>query len=70
MDTLLLTKNEIPTALEAWLGDQQASRLLVELIRLDDGSLALRQLPNVDPGLVERALVTIAKYREALMNLT
>jgi hypothetical protein len=70
MDALILTANEIPSALETWLAEHDSARMLIEVIRLEDGSLGLRALPNIEPGLVERALVTMAKYREALTNLT
>jgi hypothetical protein len=70
MDTIMLGADEIPATLRAWLDERAQARLLVELIVLEDGSLGLRVVPGVDPALIERALVTITKYHEALINLT
>jgi hypothetical protein len=68
MDDLELSAAELPEAMRAWLEAQPA--VLVAIERLGADRVLLRRLPDVDPQLVARARVTLAKYREALMNLT
>jgi hypothetical protein len=68
MDDLELSAAELPEAMRAWLEAQPAILIVVEQFGPD--RVLLRQLPGVDPQLVVRARVTLAKYREALMNLT
>ena len=68
MDDLELSAAELPEAMRAWLEAQPAVLIAVE--RLDADRVLLRRLPDVDPRLVAHARVTLAKYREALMNLT
>lgn len=68
MDELELPMAELPEAVRAWLELQPA--VVVSVERLADGRVLLRPLPDVSPELVARARVTLAKYREALMNLT
>ena len=68
MDDLELSAAELPEAMRAWLEAQPAILIAVE--RLGPDRVLLRRLPDVDPQLVARARVTLAKYREALMNLT
>jgi hypothetical protein len=68
MDDLELSAAELPEAMRAWLEAQPAVLIAVE--RLGSDRVLLRRLPDVDPGLVARTRVTLAKYREALMNLT
>jgi hypothetical protein len=69
-NVIVVPSEQVPPELRAWLAAEGAERRLVELIALPDGALALRALPGTDAGLVERALITMTKYREALMNLT
>lgn len=59
---------ELPEAVRAWLGAQPAVVVLIERVNAD--RVLLRALPDVAPDVVARAQVTLAKYREALMNLT
>jgi hypothetical protein len=68
MDDLELSAAELPEAMRAWLEAQPAVLIVAE--RLGPDRVLLRRLPDVDAGLVARARVTLAKYREALMNLT
>ena len=68
MDDLELSAAELPEAMRAWLEAQPAVVIAVE--RLSADRVLLRRLPGVDAQLVARARVTLAKYREALMNLT
>ena len=68
MDDLELSTAELPEAMRAWLQAQPA--VLIALERLDSDRVLLRRLPDIDPQLVARVRVTLAKYREALMNLT
>jgi hypothetical protein len=70
MDELLLTDSELPEALRAWLADAPEGAFAVSLERLADGRVLLRPLPEATPELLARLRVTMAKYREALMNLT
>ena len=67
MDDLELTTAELPEAMRAWLQAQPAVLIAVEL--LDPDRVLLRRLPDIDARLVVRARVTLAQYREALMNL-
>jgi hypothetical protein len=42
----------------------------VSIERLAGDRVVVRPLPDIAPELLARARVTMAKYREALMNLT
>ncbi|HEX5690786.1 MAG TPA: hypothetical protein VFX76_12320 [Roseiflexaceae bacterium] len=68
MDEIELSAAELPEAMRAWLEEQPA--ILFSIERLTGDRVLLRPLPDVDPNLLARARVTLAKYREALMNLT
>lgn len=70
MDDLLLHEAELPAALRDWLEAAPGAAFAVSLERLSDGRLLLRPLPEASPELLARLRVTMAKYREALMNLT
>ncbi len=70
MDDLLLNESELPAALRGWLETAPAAAFAVSLERLADGRLLLRPLPEASPELIARLRVTMAKYREALMNLS
>jgi hypothetical protein len=68
MDDLELPTAELPEAMRAWLTAQPA--IIVSVEQLGPDRILVRPLPEIDPALVARARVTMAKYREALMNLT
>ncbi|HEX9374427.1 MAG TPA: hypothetical protein VF897_25655 [Roseiflexaceae bacterium] len=68
MDDLELPTAELPEAMRAWLTAQPA--IIVSVEQLGPDRVLVRPLPEIDPALVARARVTLAKYREALMNLT
>ena len=68
MDTHEVPMAELPEAVRAWLAEQPAIVILAE--RVGNDQVVLRTLPGVDPGIIARAQVTLATYREALMNLT
>jgi hypothetical protein len=68
MDEIELSAAELPEAVRAWLEDQPA--VVVSVERAGAGRVLVRRLPNVAPELLARARVTMAQYREALMNLT
>lgn len=68
MDILELSTAELPEAMRAWLDEQSA--VVVSFERLDAERVLIRRLPDVAPEIIARAQVTLAKYREALMNLT
>lgn len=70
MDDLLLDESELPAALREWLELAPDAAFAVSLERLADGRLLLRPLPEASPQLIARLRVTMAKYREALMNLS
>ena len=59
---------ELPEAVRAWLEAQPA--VVVSFERAGAGRVVVRRLPDVAPELLARARVTMAQYREALMNLT
>lgn len=67
-DEFELSTAELPEAMRTWLDGQTAVVFSVE--RLDDRRVLVRCLPGVDPSVIARVRVTLAKYREALMNLT
>jgi hypothetical protein len=67
MDDLELPAAELPEAMRAWLDEQPA--VVVSIVRAGHGRLLVRRLPDVDPAVLAHARVTLAKYREALMNL-
>ena len=68
MDELELSAAELPEAVRAWLEEQPA--VVVSVERSGVGRVRIRRLPEVGPELLARARVTLAQYREALMNLT
>jgi hypothetical protein len=68
MDELELSAAELPEAVLAWLVEQPA--VVVSIERTSTGRVIIRRLPAVAPELLARARVTMAQYREALMNLT
>jgi hypothetical protein len=68
MDEIELSAAELPEAVRAWLEDQPA--VVVSIERAGVSRVLLRRLPDVAPELLARARVTMAQYREALMNLT
>lgn len=68
MEDLDIATAELPEAVCAWLELQPA--VVVSIERLGDGRVLLRPLPGVAPELLARAQVTLAQYRDALMNLT
>jgi hypothetical protein len=68
MDELELSTAELPEAMRAWLEAQPA--VVVSIERIGDARVLVRPLPDVAPELLARARVTMAQYREALMNLT
>lgn len=70
MDELLLNEADLPEALRAWLDAAPDAAFAVSVERLADGRVLLRPLPEATPELLARLRVTMAKYREALMNLS
>ena len=68
MDDLELSTAELPEAMRAWLELQPA--VVVSIERIGDGRVLVRPLPDIAPELLARVRVTMAQYREALMNLT
>jgi hypothetical protein len=68
MDELELSAVELPEAVRAWLEVQPA--VVVSIERSGTGRVIIRPLPEIAPDLLARARVTMAQYREALMNLT
>jgi hypothetical protein len=70
MQELLLREEDLGQPLREWLAEAPAGAFSLAVERLEDGRLLLRPLPEFDPALLARIRVTIAKYHEALMNLT
>lgn len=70
MDELLLDDADLGEALRAWLATAPDAAFAVAIERLPDGRVLLRPLPEATPALIARLRVTMAKYREALMNLS
>jgi len=68
MDNHELPTAELPEAVRAWLADHPA--VVVAIERIDSERALVRLLPGVAPETIAHAQVTMAKYREALMNLT
>lgn len=68
MDDLELATAELPEAIREWLTLQPA--VVVYLEQIGNDRVLMRRVPDLDPALLARVRVTIAKYREALMNLT
>ncbi len=67
-DFIELTDEQLPAPLSALLDASPA--VVVTLERLPDGRVVARPLHDVPPEMIAHAQVTLAKYREALMNLT
>ena len=68
MDEIELSAAELPEAVRAWLEEQPA--VVISIERATSGRVIVRLLPGITPDLLARACVTMAQYREALMNLT
>lgn len=68
MDDLELSAADLPEAMRAWLERRPA--VVISIERAAEGRVVVRALPEIAPELIARARVTMAKYREALMNLT
>ena len=68
MDDREVSTAELPEAIRGWLALQPA--VVVSIERIDAERVLLRPLPDIAPELLARAQVTLALYREALMNLT
>lgn len=66
---LILDQDEISPRLQAWLAGAPAAQT-VTLEQLSDGRLIVRPMPDVDPLLLAHLRVAIARYHEALTNLT
>lgn len=70
MEELLLTDAELPDRLRSWIEAAPAPAFTLVVERLNDGRVLMRPIPEASPELLARLRVTIAKYHEALMNLT
>ncbi|GAB4437581.1 MAG: hypothetical protein OHK0015_30420 [Chloroflexi bacterium OHK40] len=70
MDELLLDEAELPETLREWLATAPEAAFALAVERLPGGRVLLRPLPEASPELIARLRVTMARYREALMNLT
>jgi hypothetical protein len=70
LDELLLREDDLPEMLRAWLGTAPNGAFALAVERTGDGHILLRPLPEASPELLARLRVTIAKYHEALMNLS
>ena len=68
MEDLELPTAELPNAMHAWLDSQPA--VVVSIERVGDDRVRARAVPGVSAELIARIQVTMAQYREALMNLT
>jgi hypothetical protein len=68
MDDLELSTAELPAAMRAWLDLQPA--VVVSIECCTDNRVVVRPLPSIAPEVLARIQVTMAQYREALMNLT
>jgi hypothetical protein len=69
MEDLLLRADELPPRLLAWLGTDRPAQV-VSLELLLDGTMIVRPLLEVEPALIAQVGVAIAKYHDALTNLT
>ncbi len=72
MSTTLITlaPDAVPEALRAWLQEAGNRALLASLELMDDGSLAILGLPEVDPSLVARVSRTMAQHEDVLRRLS
>ena len=68
MEDLELSAAELPAAMRAWFDSQPA--VVVSIERGKEGRVIVRPLPDITPEFLARIHVTMAQYREALMNLT
>jgi hypothetical protein len=68
MDDLELSTAELPAAMRAWIDSQPA--VVVSIERSAENRVIVRPLQGVTSELIARIQVTMAQYREALMNLS
>ncbi len=69
LSDIILEAHEISPRWQAWLA--QAARAQTVIIeQLEDGRVVLRPMPAIDPVLLAHVRVTMARYHEALTNLT
>ena len=70
-ETLLsLPAESVPDELRAWLASFGDRAMLGSVELLEDGSLVIQVLPDVDPRLVARVRRTIAQHDDVLRRLT
>ena len=69
LNDIILEAHEISPRWQAWLA-QAAPAQTVVIEQLGDGRVVLRPMPTIDPVLLAHVRVTIARYHEALTNLT
>lgn len=67
---ITLASDAVPDALSDWLREVGNQALLVSLELLEDGSLVIQSLPEVDPSLVARVSRTMAQHEDVLRRLS
>jgi len=70
MDEILLDETELGERLREWLNHSPDRAFTLVVERLGGGKVLLRPLPEASPELIAHLRVTMARYREVLMNLT
>jgi len=69
MDEILLDETELGERLREWLNHSSDRAFTLVVERLGGGKVLLRPLPKASPELIAHLRVTMARYREVLMNL-
>jgi hypothetical protein len=67
---LLIDAADVPAALQAWFAEHGTAAAVTTIEQLSDGRVLIRPLPGVSPELIARLRVTMARYDEALRNLS
>jgi hypothetical protein len=67
---LLIDAADVPAALQAWFTAHDTAATVTTIERLSDGRLLIRPVPGVSAELIARLRITMARYDEALRNLS
>ncbi|NJN18825.1 MAG: hypothetical protein HC822_22495 [Oscillochloris sp.] len=70
MNDLVLNEADLPAMLRDWLEAAPDQAFVIAIERMERGRILLRPLPEASPLLIAQLRITMAKYRETLMNLT
>ncbi len=69
LEERIVPASELGSLVQAWLARTNDGRATIALEQQADGRVRVILMPAIEPSLLARVQVTMAKYHEALMNL-